>query len=178
MPSYVALLRGIAPSNPNMRNEKLRGVFERLGYENVRSVISSGNILFETPAQDAGGLEADIERALHEDLGINSATIIRDREDIEALVESDPFAGLTHDRVTYLTVTFLKDRQLIDDLPEVAVDDASRILTTDARCAAICVVNDTTVATTPDLMRAVEKAFGKGITTRTWKTVERILAKM
>jgi hypothetical protein len=28
MKQYVAFLRGIMPSNPNMRNEKLRGVFE------------------------------------------------------------------------------------------------------------------------------------------------------
>lgn len=28
MPIYAALLRGIMPTNPNMRNEKLRGVFE------------------------------------------------------------------------------------------------------------------------------------------------------
>lgn len=42
MTTYVALLRGIVPLNPNMRNEKLRGVFEKLGFTNVRTVISSG----------------------------------------------------------------------------------------------------------------------------------------
>jgi len=31
---YVALLRGIRPSVPNMRNEKLRELFEKLGFEN------------------------------------------------------------------------------------------------------------------------------------------------
>ena len=39
---YVALLRGIAPSGPNMTNDKLRGVFEGLGYERVSSVLASG----------------------------------------------------------------------------------------------------------------------------------------
>ncbi|MBA3630747.1 MAG: DUF1697 domain-containing protein [Actinobacteria bacterium] len=43
MKSYVALLRGIGPSNPNMRNDRLRAVFEDLGFSNVRAVISSGN---------------------------------------------------------------------------------------------------------------------------------------
>lgn len=40
---YVALLRGIAPTNPNMRNDKLREVFEKPGFKNVQTVISSGN---------------------------------------------------------------------------------------------------------------------------------------
>lgn len=33
MHRYAALLRGIGPGNPNMRNDKLRGVFEGLGLE-------------------------------------------------------------------------------------------------------------------------------------------------
>jgi acyl carrier protein len=39
---------------------------------------------------------------------------------------------------------------------------------------AICSVIDLTSAKTPDLMLWLEKQFGKEITTRTWKTVERI----
>ena len=54
MAKYVALLRGITPSNPKLRNEKLRNVFESLGYKNVVSVISSGNIIFETQRETLG----------------------------------------------------------------------------------------------------------------------------
>ena len=48
MHRYAALLRGIAPSGPNMTNDKLRGVFEELGYEHVASVLASGNIVFDS----------------------------------------------------------------------------------------------------------------------------------
>ena len=68
MQKYVALLRGIGPGNPNMRNDKLRGVFEKLGFANVQTVISSGNVLFDPPAggpfKNAKKLEATIEKAL------------------------------------------------------------------------------------------------------------------
>jgi len=63
MATYVALLRGITPSNPNMRNEELRSVFGDIGFENVQSVISSGNILFET-GRNLEELESTIEKAL------------------------------------------------------------------------------------------------------------------
>jgi hypothetical protein len=43
---------------------------------------------------------------------------------------------------------------------------------------AICSVIDLTGSRTPDLMLRLEKQFGKEITTRTWKTVERILKAM
>jgi hypothetical protein len=41
----------------------------------------------------------------------------------------------------------------------------------------VCSVVDLTGARTPDLMRWLESEFGKEITTRTWKTVQRILNK-
>jgi uncharacterized protein (DUF1697 family) len=46
MTQYVALLRGIAPSNPNMANSKLRGV-ARDRADEVQTVTSSGNLFFE-----------------------------------------------------------------------------------------------------------------------------------
>ena len=57
MIKYVALLRGIGPGNPNMRNDKLRSVFEKLGFSNVKTVISSGNVLFESLLKNVNEIE-------------------------------------------------------------------------------------------------------------------------
>ena len=64
MHRYAALLRGIAPSRPNITNNKLRGVFEGLGYEHVASVLASGNIVFDSELSDVSALEHRIEGAL------------------------------------------------------------------------------------------------------------------
>jgi uncharacterized protein (DUF1697 family) len=183
MPCYVALLRGIGPSDPNMRNEKLRGVFERLGYQDVRSVLSSGNILFESDDAEVPALEGRIEEALHLDLGITSTTIIRNRQELQAVADSGVFDGREHGRESYLTVTFLKDRSRLsgdtsEDTSEVTASQASQLLGTDAVSGALYAVTDTTSTKTPDLMRQMEKTFGKDITTRTWLTVQRIQSKM
>lgn len=57
MTKYIALLRGISPSNPNMRNKKLRAVFESLGFSNVQTIISSGNVIFTSPSKNTVDLE-------------------------------------------------------------------------------------------------------------------------
>lgn len=172
MAKYVALLRGIAPMNPNMKNEKLRGVFEGLGFTNVVSVISSGNIIFETSRKDAAALEADIEQALHDELGIRSTTLIRSHEQLQRLVDSNPFAGHTHAASTYLITTFLQTKPpAMLRIPEaygvVAVYDREVCCTVD---------NSGTKRMDPTLW--LEKNYGKAITTRTWGTVERIIKKM
>lgn len=175
MATYVALLRGIGPGNPNMRNEKLRGVFEQLGFKNVQSVISSGNIIFESPERDVPKLELQIEHALTSTLGINSAVIIRSHEQLKQLASHGYFGGHQHNTKTYLTVTFLKGN-LPDDFKLAAEDSA--VIKIDPRLGVVCAIVDTTSSKTPNFMAWLEKKFGKGITTRTWLTVQRILKKM
>ena len=80
MARYVALLRGIGPLNPAMRNVNLRGVVEGLGYTEVRTVISSGNVVFDGRAGRTASLEAKLEAAWPEQLGFTSTTIVRTRD--------------------------------------------------------------------------------------------------
>jgi len=177
MQRYVALLRGIAPSGRNMTNDKLRGVFEGLGFGDVGSVLASGNITFSSAATDLPALEQRIEAALVEQLEVRSTTILRAYPQLRALVDSDPFPGLVHGRGTYLTATFLKepaaDPEIVRDQP----DSHTRVVRYDRPACAVLAVTDDT-AEGPNFMLWLENAFGKGITTRSWLTVERIVRKL
>ena len=177
MTRYVALLRGIAPMNPNMRNDKLRGVFESLGFENVKTVISSGNVIFDSPSRSVKKLEESIETALPEQLGFTSTTIIRSQGQLQKLVDQDPFKGMEHSQTSSLNVTFLKKKKQSSIKFPYQVNDRDYTLL-GMYGGAICSVIDLTSAKTPDLMAWLEKQFGKEITTRSWKTVERILKAM
>ena len=176
MPEYVALLRGIAPSNPNQRNEKLRGVFEELGFEDVRTVISSGNVLFCSDSTDIEEMEATIEAAWPEKLGFSSITIIRSILDLQRLVELDPFAGYEHGPETYLLVMFCKRPVEIEvELPYQVPDGASQLIAATER--ELFTVTDTTKGSSVDVMGWLDKTFEKEVTSRTWLTVHRILKK-
>jgi uncharacterized protein (DUF1697 family) len=177
MAKYVALLRGIAPTNPNMRNDKLRGVFEKLGFENVKTVISSGNVIFESPSRSRRKLEESIEKALPEELGFRSTTIIRSQRQIQKLVDKNPFQGMGHSQASSLNITFLKKNRRTDIKFPHKIDNRDYELL-GMYDGAICSVIDLTSSKTPDLMVWLEKKLGKEITTRTWKTVERILQAM
>lgn len=179
MHRYAALLRGIAPSGPNMTNDKLRGVFERLGFADVASVLASGNIVFGAAEPDARALEARIEDALAADLRLASRTIVRTHGELRALVDGDPFAGLTHSRSSYLTATFVKDTaggpgpvgdRADPRFPGVRYDAAAR--------AVLAVTDATRPGGTPDFMAWLERTYGKAITTRSWLTVQRIVRRL
>ena len=177
MTKYAALLRGIGPTNPNMKGEKLRGVFESLGFSNVQSVITSGNVLFESDISDVAKLESMVEKALPEQLGFNSTAIIRSQAELQALVDADPFKGITQGPKTYITVTFLKQKpKSAPKLPYKPASKGYEIFALYDR--AITATLDQTHEKTPNLMSYLEKQFGKQITTRTWNTVTRITHKL
>lgn len=152
---YVALLRGIMPTNPNMRGEKLRTVFEALGFSNVHTVIASGNVVFDSPFKSPAALEKKIEQALPKKLGFESTTVVRSQKELEALEKKNPFKGVKDEKPNYLIVTFFQDRR-----------------------KELCTVIDLRKGRTPEFMADIEKKYGKAMTTRTWKTVGRILKKM
>jgi uncharacterized protein (DUF1697 family) len=174
---YVALLRGISPLNPNMHNDKLRDVFQELGFHNVETVISSGNVLFESPSRNIKAIEASVEKALPELLGFTSTTIIRSQDELGSLVKKNPFKGIADTHKSRLNVTFLKNPISIKMRFPYSVKDRAYKLIGNYD-GAICSVIDLTSSKTPDLMTWLERQFGKEITTRTWKTVHRILKRM
>jgi len=141
--------------NPNMKGEKLRAVFEGLGFKNVHTVIASGNVVFDSPSKSTASLEAKIEKELPKKLGFNSATIIRSRAELDALVKKNPFKGVKDEKPNYLVVTFFKDRR-----PE------------------LCTTLQIGEIGTSNFMSKLEREHGKLMTTRTWKTVHRILKEM
>src|SRR5687768_12508595 len=158
MTKYVALLRGIGPGNPNMRNDKLRGFFEKLGFANVQTVISSGNVVFESPSRNTKKLEETIEKALPEQLGFTSTAIIRSKEQLQQLVDLNPFKGMEHSQNSSLNVTFLKHKTKIAiEFPHKVDNRAYTLL--GMYDGEICSVIDLTSSKTPDLMLGLEKKF-------------------
>lgn len=177
MTRYVAFLRGIAPMNPNMKNEKLREVFIDLGLEKVQTVISSGNVIFESDVADQSDLEDRIEAVWPERLGFNSTTILRTSDQIEDLAGSSPFGDLTHGPETYLLVTFSKHPLEVDvELPYQPPDRDYTLI--GATREELFTVTDTVNSATPDVMNWIEGRFGKEVSSRTWLTVLRVRDRM
>ena len=77
MPRYIAFLRAINVGGHTVKMDRLREIFESLGFANVETFIASGNVVFETTALDTAALETRIAAALQAALGYEVATFIR-----------------------------------------------------------------------------------------------------
>src|SRR5687767_7485255 len=91
MPTHIALLRGInlGPSR-RVAMADLRALCERLGYEGVRTLVNSGNVVL-TGEGSPRKLEQELEKAIAAELGMEVPVVVRTRDELADVVERNPF---------------------------------------------------------------------------------------
>jgi uncharacterized protein (DUF1697 family) len=88
----IAFLRGINVGGHRVKMDRLRDVFETLGFARVETFIASGNVVFDAPArEDDPTIERRIEARLLEALGYEVHTFIRTPAELAAIVGFDAF---------------------------------------------------------------------------------------
>ena len=171
---YVAFLRGINVGGKNMiKMETLRDCFEALGFENVKTYINSGNIIFETTKTDDKKLAGRIEKAIENEFGLNIKTMARSRSEIEELVKNNPFDGqFENDKDLHV---FFLDEELSGEKRELLLSNNSEKETYFVRGREIfCLLR---VSVLDSLMGKdyIGKKLKVPATARNWRTVNKVL---
>ena len=110
MARHVALLRSVnVAGHGRLAMDQLRRSFERLGYDDVRTYIQSGNVLFTSTARSERALVGAIEAQLNADFGTSPAVILRSVDDLDRIAATSPYAETGADparhHVTFLAAT-------------------------------------------------------------------------
>ena len=153
----------------NAKMPELKSCFESAGFTEVRTVLSSGNVVFTARAVAPGSLERRAEEAMRSSLGRSFGTIVRSTEFLRSMIETDPFAGFNFPSEAKKVVTFL--RHPVESALELPIErDGARILKLDdTEAFSVYVPSDKG----PAFMYLLERTFGKDITTRTLDTVKK-----
>lgn len=167
MPRYAAFLRGVSPMNAKM--PELKQCFEDAGFGDVRTLLSSGNVIFDARKATEAALERRAEAAMAERLGRAFYTIVRPVSRLSEIIGADPFARFQLGANAKRVITFLHDPHAVEMSLPIEVDGA-RILAIEGR--------EVFTAYSPSqrgpvFMTLIQKTFGDNVTTRTWDTVRK-----
>ena len=110
---WVALLRGVNVGGITMKSAQLGDVFRSLGFDEVKTVLASGNVLFTTTETDASALVTRIETALSEEFGYAARVVLVKQTAIAKIVAAYPFEEVD-DKQPY--VVFASDPGIFTDL--------------------------------------------------------------
>jgi uncharacterized protein (DUF1697 family) len=129
MPRYVAFLRAINVGGHRVKMDRLRSLFEELGFANVETFIASGNVIFEVPEEDTRALEKRIEEHLKNSLGYAVTTFLRTPEELERIVKYRPFEEYSPESedfrqyVAFITTAHGDEMQVKLDTLRTATDE-------------------------------------------------------
>jgi uncharacterized protein (DUF1697 family) len=90
MPRYIAFLRGINVGGHRVKMDRLRNLFEDLGFSDVSTFIASGNVIFADESEDVDALRDTVESHLAESLGYEVAAFLRSPAQLAAMVRANP----------------------------------------------------------------------------------------
>ena len=107
MPRYAAFLRGVSPVNAKMPD--LKRCFEAAGFTDVKTLLSSGNVVFSAGASSDAALERKAEIAMKKQLGREFLTIVRSLDALRAILASDPYRAFRLSPGAKRVVTFLRN---------------------------------------------------------------------
>lgn len=175
---YVAFLRGInVGGSHKVPMAELRKEMENAGFQNIQTLLNSGNVIFESSTSSIQDLEKVISDHLEQVFGFAIPVLVRRATDIIKLIEHDPFQAITLTKDLRFYISFLKENPESEiSLPWSAEDGSFKIL--EIRDKAICSVLDLSVTKTTKGMDLLEQMFGKNLTTRNWNTINKIGQKV
>jgi uncharacterized protein (DUF1697 family) len=149
---------------------ELKRSFELAGFTDVKTVLSSGNVVFSAKPANEIAIARKAEAAMKKQLGASFYTIVRSLEYLQELLASDPYADFELEPGSKRVVTFLSD--VPRPKPKLPIElDGARILNLIGHEAFTAYVPS---PKGPVFMSLLQKTFGKDITTRTWDTVTKL----
>src|SRR5579859_6255116 len=171
--AYVAFLRGInVGGNALIKMSELKKSFEALGFKSVTPVLASGNVIFETESDEE--LKVRIESMLSRKFEVRAAAMVRSARQIAELIKLNPFQPTKLTPETKVQVTFLAQAKgKADEFPARVPAEQFHIVQVSSS-EIYSAIDMSGNARTPELMKFLEKRFGRDITTRTWNTVEKV----
>jgi len=176
MPAYVAFLRGInVGGNKTIAMAKLKALFDALGFENAKTHLNSGNVVFASGRKDRAKLAAEIETAIEKAYGFRPAVMLRDAAALRRIVKENPFPDEAENDPSHLVVMFLSAKPdkdaakrlaaAYDGLEEIRISGDNATITYRAG-----------IGTSKLTAALLEKHLGVTATGRNWNTVTKLLA--
>jgi uncharacterized protein (DUF1697 family) len=172
--TYIAMLRGINVSGQKIiKMERLRAMFEDMGFGSVKTYVQSGNVVFETN-EAAAGLPAKIQKRILKDFGFDVPVLTKSAKEMADIVKRNPFVKDKAIDQTKLHVTFLSD-----DPPKNALELIQPLAAGEEQIRiagrAVYLYCPHSYGNTKLNNNAIEKKLSRGATTRNWNTTKTLL---
>jgi len=174
MTTCVALLRGVNVGRAKrIAMAELRQLIESLGNTNVRTLLNSGNVVFDTNRQSAGKLSHSIGAAIEARFGFSAAVVILSAAELAAIVRTNPLPRAPEQPSRYLVAVAPGEATLVKARALLGHQWAPEAIAIGRRAAYLWCANGILES---KVLKAFERATGGATTARNWATLLKLQA--
>ena len=171
MAIYVSMLRGInVGANKRIKMDALRESFEALGFEQVKTFIQSGNVVYKGAKASTPALSSKIEKRLLDDFRFAVPVVTRTAEEIAGAIKNNSFAAAKGIDQAKLHVMFLSAAPT----PDASSKFAALVAEPEQCCCLekeIYLYLPNGVAESKLMKSPLDRILSVVTTTRNWRTV-------
>jgi uncharacterized protein (DUF1697 family) len=175
MPTYISLLRGInLLGHKRVEMARLREMFEGMGFEQVRTYINSGNVVFKAGRSATSELSRSIEARMQSEFGFSALVISRTAQELGRAIQGNPFVKESRSAPSQVFIGFLAQAAKADAVEKLRAraTKAERVHCCSKEIYAYYVggMGKARLLT----HGVVERVLGVSTTMRNWNTVSRL----
>ncbi|MGN6604293.1 MAG: DUF1697 domain-containing protein [Ginsengibacter sp.] len=123
MELLIALLKGINVGGNNiLPMAELKVLCEEAGFKKVRTYIQSGNVLFESKLAEEKAV-AKLKKALKSKLPNPVSVMIRTIEELETIIEKNPFPSANPSQVGVLFLEQEVDKSVVQEFSKIETEE-------------------------------------------------------
>jgi uncharacterized protein (DUF1697 family) len=171
---FVALLRGInVGGNKPVKMARLQTLLEKWGFENVKTYLQSGNVIFKASKRRPEHLSRTIEEKIHTEFGFSVTVFILPSEELGNTIDENPFTMTKGIDLTKLHVTFLSETPQLPGIKKLLSTPAEpdEIQYRKKRIYLYC---SNGYGRTKLSNNMIERTLSVSATTRNWKTINEL----
>ena len=171
MTTYIGLLRAVNLGPHNRVGMKdLAALLTKLGMQDVRTLLASGNVVFRSDNASAEKLETLFEDAVAKKMKVETDFFVRSAAEWQAIVDANPFPKMAKDDPGHLIMMCLKAAP-----PAASVTALQKAIkgreTVKAKGRQAYFVYPDGVGNSKLTINVIEKHLGASGTARNWNTV-------
>ena len=173
MGNSIALLRGInVGGRTRMPMEALRELCISLGWQDVRSYIQSGNVIFSADGT-AAAQEAALEEAIRARFGMSIPVLVRSPEQWNAYLKANPFPTAAEQEPNRLMLSLSK-RQLAAGAVTLIQERATNGERVGEAAGGLWIHYPVGAGASKLSPSLVDRLAGSPVTARNWRTVTKL----
>lgn len=174
MSHAIALLRAVNVSGTGaLKMAALRALGEELGFTNVRTLLQSGNVVFEGAEGGGDALESRWEKAVEERFGVKTTFMIRTPAEWRTMIAANPFeteAGMDPAHLVVLAAKGDVGAENVEKL-RAAIKGAEKVAP-GRRCLYAWYPDG--IGESKLTVKLIERHLGVPVTGRNWNTILRL----